>query len=564
MESKQLYLFIVSISIALIEENSLIGTCIKRDECLSPFSMEIEGREEGDGVVDIQQADLMTKEQELDVLKRVLCQTHFEMTTMKLRAEAIQQELLSQDNPNLTNVLDFINDFLSLPSHIPSIVLSNSMTPSTAESQPKSAPVEDLPYQTDDLEQSVDTLRSVVDENGSVIDDLQKLHLDSVSDLRQRLQILYSNNKLLTSIIEDNNQHTHELMVIINEKNAEILRLRDSYEDTISSLNSQLFSTQTELQCVRMEHEKILAEEDTIQNVGEKQEENVEEEKLSESYLENEILQERIDEMKTKILEMESSKVRIEEVEKEAEMRIANMQRETEAEIRSLEAKIRQKDVELGQLQTCNQELEKVNESQKMDCSLHQTQLQCMKTVQTAILHVMDRLERNRMYPASGIISAYKDQIQNSPASLVVPQTFVTIETPMGSVSTSDPEAISRLIKSLSIRLKMAEAKVASLERTTSREDLLRDELQRKTEELALVRSEMQKSKGESVDLSRDRMIENLSRNNEILKRNETVYLQVLRELKRSVRRKDKQLQEFQIILDNVRKTQRLYFVSCI
>ena len=111
MESKQLYLFIVSISIALIEENSLIGTCIKRDECLSPFSMEIEGREEGDGVVDIQQADLMTKEQELDVLKRVLCQTHFEMTTMKLRAEAIQQELLSQDNPNLTNVLDFINDF---------------------------------------------------------------------------------------------------------------------------------------------------------------------------------------------------------------------------------------------------------------------------------------------------------------------------------------------------------------------------------------------------------------------------------------------------------------------
>lgn len=110
----------------------------------------------------------------------------------------------------------------------------------------------------------------------------------------------------------------------------------------------------------------------------------------------------------------------------------------------------------------------------------------------------------------------------------------------------------------------MAEAKVASLERTTSREDLLRDELQRKTEELALVRSEMQKSKGESVDLSRDRMIENLSRNNEILKRNETVYLQVLRELKRSVRRKDKQLQEFQIILDNVRKTQRLYFVSCI
>jgi len=134
----------------------------------------------------------------------------------------------------------------------------------------------------------------------------------------------------------------------------------------------------------------------------------------------------------------------------------------------------------------------------------------------------------------------------------------------MGSVSTSDPEAISRLIKSLSIRLKMAEAKVASLERTTSREDLLRDELQRKTEELALVRSEMQKSKGESVDLSRDRMIENLSRNNEILKRNETVYLQVLRELKRSVRRKDKQLQEFQIILDNVRKTQRLYFVSCI
>ena len=191
--------------------------------------MEIEGREEGDGVVDIQQADLMTKEQELDVLKRVLCQTHFEMTTMKLRAEAIQQELLSQDNPNLTNVLDFINDFLSLPSHIPSIVLSNSMTPSTAESQPKSAPVEDLPYQTDELEQSVDTLRSVVDENGSVIDDLQKLHLDSVSDLRQRLQILYSNNKLLTSIIEDNNQHTHELMVIINEKNAEILRRKILY-----------------------------------------------------------------------------------------------------------------------------------------------------------------------------------------------------------------------------------------------------------------------------------------------------------------------------------------------
>ena len=351
-------------------------------------------------------------------------------------------------------------------------------------------------------------------------------------------------------------------MLIINEKNAEILRLKNSYEDTISSLNSQLFSTQTELRSTRMDRE-ILMDKSDIQETGEDQEQK---EQTPESGKEIEILQKRIEELETEIMEMKySSEARIAETEQEAETRVATLQREAEEGIRSLEAEIHQKDAELEQYRGRSQELEALQESQKTDCSLQLSQVQCMKAVQTAILHVMDRLERNRtLHRHAGIISTYEDPIQDSPVSYIVSPTFGTIETSMGSVSLSDPESISRLIKSLSIRLKMAEAKVASLERTSSREDLLRDELQRKTEELTLIRGELQKSKGESVDRSREQMIENLSRNNEILKRNEKVYRQVLKELKKAVRRKDKQLQEFRIILEGVRKTNRMYFVYYI
>ena len=533
---------------------------------MSQSSREKDGNEEKDVVVDIRQMDQMTQEEELDALRKALCQTHFEMTSMKLKAEVIRKELLSRDSPNLTSLLGFIDDVLSVPSYIPSILSMESIVPSVVESQRESMPVDNIMYQTNELEQNVDTLRSIVDENGSVIDDLQKMHLESVNDLRQRLQILYSNNQLLTSIIEDNNQHTHELMFIINEKNAEILRLRNSYEDTISSLNSQLLSTQTELKCAGIEQEKTITKGNCINNEGkESQEQNTDGEEHQKPGLDEVVdLQEKITEMEMRIAEIESSsQTKITEIQKEAEMKISEVEQDAETDIHSLEARISEKDAELEYLRTQTHELEKVNESQKMDWTLQRTQLQCMAAVQTTILRVMDRLEsRKFLFPHREITSTRPEPVHNYPGPLTVSQKAKIIETPMGSVSTDDPESISRLIKSLVARVKMAEAKVASLERTASRENLLRCELQRKIDEVALLREEMQKSKGGVLDLSTERTVENLSRNNEILKRNELVYLQVLRELKRSVRQKDKQLQELQIILDNIRKSKRLYFVS--
>ena len=173
------------ISIAPINDHSPIRACVNEDECLSRPSMTTESKEDESGIKNFQKADRMAKEQELDVVKRVLCQIHFGMNAMKLRAEALQKELVSQDDPILTKVLDFIHDFLSLPP-IPSALLSDCGK-HTVESQTEVATMEELLYQPDELEQSVDELRSVVDENGVVIDSLHKLHLNSINDLRRRL-----------------------------------------------------------------------------------------------------------------------------------------------------------------------------------------------------------------------------------------------------------------------------------------------------------------------------------------------------------------------------------------
>ena len=91
------------------------------------------------------------------------------------------------------------------------------------------------------MQEAVDDLERAVTYNGVLVDSLKDLQLLSSSyedDLRQRLQILYTNNVLLTSIIDSNNTHTFEMSSLLSQKSSEVLSLQDELAETRSELTS--------------------------------------------------------------------------------------------------------------------------------------------------------------------------------------------------------------------------------------------------------------------------------------------------------------------------------------
>ena len=122
------------------------------------------------------------------------------------------------------------------------------------------------------------------------------------------------------------------------------------------------------------------------------------------------------------------------------------------------------------------------------------------------------------------------------------------MDTILGPVSMDDPASIQRLLRRMSLRVSMAEAKAESIERSRHRDELMRQQYKQACDELVEVKSELQRLRDEG---SRKK---DLRRTVEVLRRNETVYKEALRELKVQMKEKDRQLREFQSVFDGLHK----------
>ena len=111
-----------------------------------------------------------------------------------------------------------------------------------------------------------------------------------------------------------------------------------------------------------------------------------------------------------------------------------------------------------------------------------------------------------------------------------------------------DPAYIQRLLRRMSLRVSMAEAKAESIERSRHRDELMRQQYKQACAERVEVKSELQRLRDEG---SRKK---DLRRTVEVLRRNETVYKEALRELKVQMKEKDRQLWEFQSVFDGLHK----------
>ena len=120
---------------------------------------------------------------------------------------------------------------------------SSSSSPAPSESASSAPASSEESLSESSMQEAVDDLERAVIYNGALVDSLKELQLCSSAsscedDLRQRLQILYTNNVLLTSIIDSNNTHTFEMSSLLSQKSDEVLSLKDELMETRSELTS--------------------------------------------------------------------------------------------------------------------------------------------------------------------------------------------------------------------------------------------------------------------------------------------------------------------------------------
>lgn len=106
------------------------------------------------------------------------------------------------------------------------------------------------------IDESLDCLEKHVNENGVMIDSLKvapSVIRNELDDLQSKLSVLFSTNILLNDVIDSNNQHTHELSLLLNEKSKEICSLRNTEIDhysqslVVSDISNQIQELKTSL-----------------------------------------------------------------------------------------------------------------------------------------------------------------------------------------------------------------------------------------------------------------------------------------------------------------------------
>ena len=543
--------------------------------------------------------DVEQKEEELSTLRKALSLTFYDITSLKLKAESIQSTIRDSQSCDVSSVQNLLDDIFSLRTHISDSYALPVMDPPSSLHSDCTLP--DELSSVDELEKSIDTLRSAVDENGSVLDRLQTIHLDfekEFSSFPQRLSALHSNNTHLHSIIDDHTSHIRELSAELFRKDEEIAKLKESFLDTISSLDAQTDSQEgTESPSPHEDPSYRNLRETSLQL----------EKELSRCRAENEGLRK----------EIEANSVESTLLAKDA--RISSLQ----VELSTVQAEVARR----------QQQWEKERRLAACEHSRDLLQMKCLKAVGDSALEMVSLLEEKlvaasasrllsprpsleragvsalredgfglssqgvpaqsvaslsplspvspQSVPLSQSASPYQSgplsqsippqssplsqsaSPQSSPLSqsippqptppsqsLPPPSSPPVLDTILGPVPMDDPASIQRLLRRMSLRISMAEAKAESFERSCRRDELMRQELKRKCDELSEVKSEVQRLHEEG---SRRK---NLRRTVDVLRRNEAVYKEALRELKAQVKEKDRQLEEFQSVFDGLHKSE--------
>ena len=196
---------------------------------------------------------------EIGDLRDALSVVYYQYLSMRLKLRGVCDNLkcYASESEAVQSAVSEIEGILQAPSVLPSVIFPETQSdfsplPKTEASSPpsppasakpaSSVPVESESTSESSMQEAVDELERAVIYNGVLVDSLKDLQLLSSSsyedDLRQRLQILYTNNVLLTSIIDSNNTHTFEMSSLLSQKSNEVLSLQDELAETRSELTS--------------------------------------------------------------------------------------------------------------------------------------------------------------------------------------------------------------------------------------------------------------------------------------------------------------------------------------
>ena len=179
-------------------------------------------------------------------LREDVCSLCYQFRSMKAQLQLLNDELIAQSKatePCLTESLQMLAAIIEKPCTIPSVAPKQDTedetvsitTGSCSEFSSESELVDEPIGEDRALKETVDNLEKAVMENEEVLDELKSLPLKAQTvfdDLQLRLRVLYSNNILLTSVIDSNNQHSHEMSVLFNSREFELSSLRDELRST--------------------------------------------------------------------------------------------------------------------------------------------------------------------------------------------------------------------------------------------------------------------------------------------------------------------------------------------
>ena len=181
-------------------------------------------------------------------LQEIISVLYLQSVSMKLKLRCVCDDLKSHasESDAVQSAVAVIEGILQIPSVLPNVIFpETAMEPASPVA---TAPVEETKQEEDTLE-IVDALERAVNCNDDLVRALKGIRLISPAeeeDLRSRLQILYRNNVILTSIIDSSNVHTFEMSSLLSQKANEVFSLRDELAETRSELST------LSLQCSRL------------------------------------------------------------------------------------------------------------------------------------------------------------------------------------------------------------------------------------------------------------------------------------------------------------------------
>ena len=186
--------------------------------------------------------ELASEKEKLERLRKEMTNLYYQHRSTQTSLQLLSNELLMQSQsktPSLTKSIEMIKSIMATPSVLSTHIFNSEEEAhqpvleldSCSQSESECEVIEEDSL----MDGMVDTLEKAVMENETVIEELKSLPLQTqtiVDDLRLRLNVLYSSNMLLTSVIDSNNTYSHEMSVLYDTREYEISSLREELTNT--------------------------------------------------------------------------------------------------------------------------------------------------------------------------------------------------------------------------------------------------------------------------------------------------------------------------------------------